>query len=47
MVTVANRAQRVVESAQKIESPFALDETLCLYSPQDNVDALDHPRIAD
>jgi hypothetical protein len=47
MVTVANRAQRVIESAQKIESPFALDETLCLYSPQDNVDALAHPRIAD
>lgn len=47
MVTVANRAQRVRESMQKIEAPFALDETLCLYSPQDNVDALDHPRIAD
>jgi hypothetical protein len=47
MVTVANRAQRLLESAQKIESPFALDDTLCLYSPQDNVDALAHPRIAD
>ena len=47
MVTVVNRAQRVLESKQKIESPFALDETLCLYSPQDNVDALAHPRIAD
>ena len=47
MVTVANRVQRVLESRQKIESPFVLDETLCLYSPQDNVDALAHPRIAD
>jgi hypothetical protein len=47
MVTVANRAQRVLESRQKIESPFVLDETLCLYCPQDNVDALAHPRIAD
>jgi hypothetical protein len=47
MVTVGNRAQRVLESKLKIESPFVLDETLCLYSPQDNVDALAHPRIAD
>jgi hypothetical protein len=47
MVTVTDRAQRVLESKQKIESPFVLDETLCLYSPQDNVDALNHPRIAD
>jgi hypothetical protein len=47
MVTVANRAQRILESMRKIESPFVLDETLCLYSPQDNVDALAHPRIVD
>src|ERR1700683_3607839 len=47
MVTVTDRAQRVLESKQKIESPFVLDETLCLYSPQDNVDSLAHPRIAD
>jgi hypothetical protein len=47
MVTVTDRTQRVLESRQKIESPFVLDETLCLYSPQDNVDALNHPRIAD
>jgi len=43
MVTVVNRAQRLLESAQKIERPFALDEMLSLYSPQDNVDALEHP----
>ncbi|MCX5515469.1 hypothetical protein C3941_18125 [Kaistia algarum] len=46
MVTVTNRAQRIEESAQKIESPFVLDPSLCLYSPQDNVDSLTHPRIA-
>ena len=47
MVTVATRAERILESKRKIESPFELDESLCLYSPQDNVDALRHPRIAD
>ncbi len=46
-VTVIDRAQRVKESALKIQSPFQLDESLCLYSPQDNVDSLAHPRIAD
>jgi hypothetical protein len=47
MISVQDRAQRILESAQKIQSPFKLDESLCLYSPQDNVDALRHPRIAD
>ncbi|MCX5494356.1 hypothetical protein OSH11_06565 [Kaistia dalseonensis] len=47
MVTVENREQRIRESTSKIESPFVLDPTLCLYSPQDNVDALTHPRIAE
>jgi hypothetical protein len=47
MVTVENRAQRILESRRKIASPFVLDETLCLYSPQDNVDALAHPRVVD
>jgi hypothetical protein len=46
MVTVDDRAKRILESALKIESPFQLDDTLCLYSPQDNVDSLNHPRIA-
>ncbi len=46
MVTVTDRAQRLLESAEKIESPFVLDTSLCLYSPQDNVDSLTHPRIA-
>jgi len=47
MVVVEDRSKRVLESKLKIESPFELDETLCLYSPQDNVDSLRHPRIAE
>jgi hypothetical protein len=47
MVTVEDRSKRVLESALKIESPFQLDQTLCLYSPQDNVDSLGHARIAE
>jgi hypothetical protein len=47
MVSVEDRSRRVLESAAKIQSPFRLDETLCLYSPQDNVDSLKHPRIAE
>ena len=45
MVSVQDRALRVTESREKILKPFVLDETLCLYSPQDNVDSLNHPRI--
>jgi hypothetical protein len=47
MVSVEDRSKRVLESALKIQSPFQLDETLCLYCPQDNVDSLKHPRIAE
>jgi hypothetical protein len=46
MVSVQNRTQRIEESKQKILPPFRLDETLCLYSPQDNVDSLKHKRVA-
>lgn len=47
MTAVAlSRAARLPESARKIRAPFELDPTLCLYSPQDNRDALDHPRVA-
>lgn len=46
MVTVEDRAQRITESMRKIQSPFAVDPELCIYSPQDNVDSLKHPRIA-
>jgi hypothetical protein len=45
MVSVRDRAERIVESRLKIRPPGALDETLCIYSPQDNLDALSHPRI--
>jgi hypothetical protein len=47
MVTIEDRSKRVLESALKIQSPFQLDETLCLYCPQENVDSLRHPRIAE
>lgn len=47
MVTTDDRAARVIESRRKYTPPFVLDESLCLYSPQDNVDALAHPRVAD
>jgi hypothetical protein len=47
MVTVDDRGVRLIESRRKICPPFVLDETLCLYSPQDNVDALKHPRVAE
>lgn len=47
MVAVTDKALRIRESREKICSPFELDETLCLYSPQDNVDALGHPRVLD
>jgi hypothetical protein len=47
MVSVQDRSKRLRESALKIERPFQLDESLCLYSPQDNVESLAHPRIAE
>ena len=45
-IPVENRDLRVRDSLKKIESPYAVDPELCLYSPQDNYDSLDHPRIA-
>jgi hypothetical protein len=45
MVTVRDRALRIQESRLKILKPFEVDETLCLHSPQDNVDSLNNPRI--
>lgn len=46
-IPVENRDERVADSAKKIESPFTVDPGLCLYSPQDNYDSLQHPRIAE
>ena len=39
------RENRLQESAIKIRKPFKIDSTLCIYSPQENVDSLNHPKI--
>jgi hypothetical protein len=36
---------RLAESQAKIRPPFQLDPSLCLYSPQANLEALDHPKV--
>ena len=41
----AERAARLATSAAKFVPPFALDPTMRFYSPQENVDALRHPRV--
>lgn len=38
---------RLAASKRKIRAPFALDPTMCFYSPQTNVDALTHPRVSE
>lgn len=43
---VLDREARVLASARKIRPPYVLDPTMTFYSPQENVDALDHPRVA-
>jgi hypothetical protein len=45
MVTTTDRKQRILESRKKICPPAKLDDELCFYSPQDNVEALEHPRV--
>src|ERR1700722_20283254 len=45
MVTTANRKLRILESRRKICPPAKLDDELCFYSPQENVEALKHPRV--
>jgi hypothetical protein len=45
--TAIRPEDRLAASAAKIAAPFTLDPTLCLYSPQDNVDAFEHPRVAE
>jgi len=39
------RENRFHESAIKIRKPFKIDPSLCIYSPQENVDSLKHPKI--
>ena len=38
--------ERWAESARKIRLPFKLDPLMRFYSPQTNLEAMDHPRIA-
>jgi hypothetical protein len=45
MVTTTDRKLRILESRKKICAPALLDDELCFYSPQENVEALQHPRI--
>ena len=39
------RENRFHESSIKIREPFIIDPSLCIYSPQENVDSLEHPKI--
>lgn len=40
------KSDRFADSASKIKAPFEVDPTMLFYSPQENVDAFTHPRIA-
>ena len=40
------REDRLPESARKIRPPFMLDQSLLFYSPQENLDGMDHPLVA-
>ena len=39
------RENRFHESSIKIREPFIIDPSMCIYSPQENVDSLKHPKI--
>src|SRR5579863_2136698 len=45
MVTTTDRKARILESRKKICAPAKLDDELCFYSPQENLEALKHPRV--
>jgi hypothetical protein len=45
MVNTTNRKLRILESRKKICPPAKLDDELCFYSPQENLEALKHPRV--
>jgi hypothetical protein len=45
MVATTDRHLRILESRKKICAPAKLDDELCFYSPQENVEALEHPRV--
>lgn len=40
-------SDRMESSQRKIRAPFTLDPTMRFYSPQQNVEALSHPRVAE
>jgi hypothetical protein len=45
MSDIETRDGRLAESRVKIVPPFLLDDSMRFYSPQDNLDALEHPRV--
>ena len=45
MSAIETRDDRLAESRAKIVPPFRLDDSMRFYSPQDNLDALEHPRV--
>jgi hypothetical protein len=44
-LNLMTRGDRLEESRAKIAAPFVLDDTMRFYSPQENVEALSHPRV--
>jgi len=44
-MSIETRDGRLTESRAKIVAPFRLDDSMRFYSPQDNLDALEHPRV--
>lgn len=44
-MSITERDGRLAESRAKIVPPYRLDDSMRFYSPQDNLDALDHPRV--
>jgi hypothetical protein len=46
MTTLAPET-RLPASQRKIRQPFELDPSMCFYSPQANLDALEHPRVVE
>lgn len=45
MSAALTRDARLADSRRKIQAPFVLDPSMRFYSPQENVDALEHPLV--
>jgi hypothetical protein len=43
---MSTREARFPSSQEKYVPPFEVDPSMCFYSPQENIDALTHPRVA-